>query len=169
MKSNFALTSGDPVASTVKLYREHVWTGGCLWLQVGESFFSSRAQNISRVWNGLALSMTHLPKPFSVSARTFSSAHHETACIFHLQQSSNPLSSLKFLHNGRRRQSPVSADPIGRQWDETCAKFLQLPQARLVTGRWLVRTARELESQHNGHGTRRLRNHCDRLLVQCKK
>jgi hypothetical protein len=56
-------------------------------------------------------------------------------------------------------QNPVRIDLILPNVTLTSYFFPQLPQARLVAGRRLVRTARQLEGQHSDHDGRRDRNH----------
>ena len=81
------------------------------------------------------------------SAKPSLAQHHQRPPTARRSSSyTTPDISTVTLHNGRRRKDPVSLHRqclVRRLSDRT-----QIPQARLVAGRWLVRATRQLERQH---------------------
>lgn len=85
--------------------------------------------------------------------------------------------SLSLLHNSKsinsqwvveekfRMISPSSPDVNTPNTPSTNA-YYQIPQARLVTVRWLVRSTLQLEGQYRRHWRRRPRNYCHGFQCQ---
>lgn len=119
-----------------------------------------------------------LPAPTKVE---LPSAHHPRESSRRSPTTPRPQSHTVHLtaHHGWRWKGSVCATQSHPSYNQQCAShpaagqtlkefFLsQVPQARLVPGRWLVFAAEELEGEHSGHG-RCCRWHNRHVLVhQC--
>lgn len=119
-------------------------------LEDHQNFWTWKGSRLPRLvtWSGLARvrAEPHVGRSQTSSTSTINSQAH---------------------HNGWRRQDPVCL----------CTQFLthtslmasQVPQIRLVTGRWLVRPTQQLEIQHCHHGRHHCLHHGLCLESQCKQ